>query len=195
MEKRTNHWHLFVIIMLAIALSSCHASQNWASGGDDSIYPELRKSKKNKKDKKQKEKQVFRVDNQGYDDVPSGKGADVIKAARKWAGVPYQYGGNSRNGVDCSGLVCMAYSTGAGIDLPRSSSEQAEFCKRISRDAVRPGDLVFFVSSRGGSRINHVAIYLGNNRIIHATTSRGVIESSLDDPYWKTHYHCCGRVL
>ena len=124
-----------------------------------------------------------------------GSAKAVIDAASSWMGAPYRYGGNSPLGVDCSGLTCMAFREGAHINLPRSSSEQAAFARQISRGQLAPGDLVFFVSKAGGSRINHVAIYLGHNRIIHSTSSSGVTTNSLDDPYWNTHIYCCGRVL
>lgn len=125
----------------------------------------------------------------------AGARGRVIDAACAWIGVPYRYGGNTTGGVDCSGLVCMAFEKGASLKLPRSSREICEFSRPVSREKARAGDLVFFVSKRGGDRVNHVAIYLGDNKIVHSTTSKGVIISNLDDDYWKSHYHSCGSVI
>ncbi len=172
---------------MASALAGCHSSRNAVEY--DSIYAE-RGGNRQKPDKPARPRPgTDRPQN------VSGTAAGVIDAARDWLGAPYVYGGNSRRGTDCSGLTCMAYEKGAGIKLPRSSREQAEYGSRISRDELRPGDLVFFTNKRGGGRINHVAIYIGDNKIIHATTSQGVVVTDLDDYYWRSHYFCSGRVL
>lgn len=121
--------------------------------------------------------------------------ARVIAEARRWLGVPYRYGGNDRDGLDCSGLTTIAYRDGAGIELPRNSSAQAAYATPVERKDLRPGDLVFFSSSQGGDRINHVAIYLSGDSIIHATTSRGVVITPLSAPYWDKHYMCAGTVF
>lgn len=118
----------------------------------------------------------------------------LIETARRWLGTPYRYGGNDRSGVDCSGFTCAVFVEATGIKLPRSSREQADFCRSVERRRLRTGDLVFFTSKGGGSRINHVAIYIGDNKIIHATSSRGVIISDLDEKYWSSHFYRCGRV-
>lgn len=179
-----------LFLLGATALSSCHSSKQ-SFAGDDPIY--ARHSEfRNKKNEPQKEGKGH----YSRPDVKAGKKEQrVIDAACAWIGVPYKYGGNTPSGVDCSGLVCMAFETGAGIKLPRTSSEQADFCRKVSRNKAKPGDLVFFVNTKGGRRINHVALYLGENRVVHSTSSRGVIISSLDDDYWKTHLHSYGRVF
>lgn len=126
---------------------------------------------------------------------PVSKGAgQLVEYAKKWIGVPYRYGGNNRSGIDCSGFTCVVYKEVTGICLPRSSREQSDFCKAVERNRLKPGDLVFFTSSPGGNRINHVAIFIGDNSIIHSTTSRGVIISSLDEDYWRKRYFRAGRV-
>ena len=108
-------------------------------------------------------------------------------------GPPYKYGGESRKGTDCSGLTMVVYRDVAGIKIPRNSGKQQEFCSRISRNALSPGDLVFFSSSRKGS-VSHVGIYAGSGKFIHASSSRGVILSSLDEDYYRRHFHSAGRV-
>ena len=118
----------------------------------------------------------------------------LVEVARSWIGVPYRYGGIARDGVDCSGLVFNIYREALGIELPRNSSAQRAGTAEIDRHQLQPGDLVFFTSKNSGNGISHVGLYVDPERMIHASSSRGVIESRLDEPYWVLHYHSAGRV-
>ncbi len=192
--KRTTLIWMLVIILLGGALQGCSSSRN-AYNRDD-IYGGTMSSKKKKSKNKHHDNNNKKNNSSHIPDV--GMTADarkVLEEAYAWLGTPYRLGGETRNGVDCSGLTCMAYKEATGIKLPRSSREQADFCHRVRRSELRPGDLVFFSSRRGGDRINHVAIYVGDNSIIHATSSQGVVVSNLDEDYWKSHFYSCGRVL
>jgi len=107
----------------------------------------------------------------------------VMSAAKDALGTPYQWGGSTPRGYDCSGLVQMAYGK-IGISLPRTSNDQFHALKEI--DVARPGDLLFFGS---GSQATHVGIYMGDRQMIHAPGSgRTVSVSSLDIRYWRKHY-------
>ncbi len=117
----------------------------------------------------------------------------LLSEARTWLGTRYRYGGNDKSGVDCSGFVLQVYGKALGIKLPRTSVQQHKYCARIDKAQLQPGDLVFF-TVRGGSSIGHVGIYMGNSRMIHASSSQGVIVSSLDDTYYRRNYHSSGRV-
>ncbi|MCM1033074.1 MAG: C40 family peptidase [Odoribacter sp.] len=169
-----------LFLTVAVALSSCHSSRRTVRGsqGYRNRYVPVEQVNPNPPSKQPQSRSV----------------AQLIKDARSWIGTPYSYGGNSRKGTDCSGFTCAIFDQSAGIKLPRSSREQHQWCKPVKRSQLRPGDLVFFVSKTGGTRINHVALYIGDGQIIHATTSRGVIESSLDENYWSSHFYGCGRV-
>lgn len=105
-------------------------------------------------------------------------GAAVAATARGWAGVPYIWGGRTRWGADCSGMVQMLYRT-HGIMLPRDSYQQAEVGPAVEPgdglDAVEPGDLLFF-RARSSERIVHVALSLGGSRIIHAAEPNGFVK-------------------
>lgn len=118
----------------------------------------------------------------------------LVKEARHWIGTPYRYGQKSRKGTDCSGFVMTVFSDVAGVDLPRSSAEQCSYCFEIPRKKLQAGDLVFFTSSTRGGKVTHVGLYIGDGKMIHASTSRGVIESGLDEKYYASHYHSSGRV-
>lgn len=127
--------------------------------------------------------------------VDSRTAGSIIAEAERWIGTPYRYGKQQRKkGTDCSGMVMEVYLKTTGIKLPRNSAAQQEFCNRISRDELSPGDLVFFSPSSRGGRVGHVGIYRGDGRFIHASASKGVIESKLNEKYYTTHFHSAGRV-
>ena len=114
----------------------------------------------------------------------------LLSSSKKWLGTPYQYGGTTQSGVDCSGFVLNVYSD-LGYKVPRTSREQYEYTKRISSNEKLVGDLVFF---RRGSDVGHVGIYVGSNKMIHASTSRGVIIQDLDNEYLERTFAGFGRV-
>lgn len=118
----------------------------------------------------------------------------IVREARKWIGTPYRYGGQTRAGTDCSGLTMVLFEDVYGIKLPRSSAMQREYALPIGEREMQPGDLVFFCTA-GGPQVSHVGLYIGSGRMIHASTSRGVIESALDEKYYKQRFHSAGRVV
>ncbi len=110
-----------------------------------------------------------------------------------WWGAPYRYGGDSRNGIDCSAFVQTLYSIVFSItSLPRTAQEQYNDSKKIKNiKDLKPGDLVFFkIHSR---RISHVGVYLQNNKFVNASLSSGVTISDLTDRYWKRYFVCGGE--
>lgn len=109
-----------------------------------------------------------------------------------WKGVRYRLGGSTRKGIDCSAFVQRTFREQFGLELPRSTSEQQDSGKSISRSQLRTGDLVLF---RAGSTGRHVGIYIGNDQFVHASTSSGVTISSMNEPYWKKRYNEARRVL
>lgn len=111
--------------------------------------------------------------------------------ARQWRGVPYQWGGLSEDGVDCSGLVYLTFASRLGVDVPRTTAALAHQGRRIPRSQLRPGDLVFF---KTGRHQRHVGIYMGQGRFLHASTSDGVRISSLDNVYWRARFWEARRI-
>ncbi len=113
----------------------------------------------------------------------------VIQVARSYIGTPYRYGGTSRKGIDCSGLLCTTFQA-VNITLPRPSYEQAEYGQEVRLRDVRPGDLVFFSEKKSSNKVSHagmVTVVNGPNDVtfIHASTSRGVIEDNLYKEYYQ----------
>lgn len=112
--------------------------------------------------------------------------------ADRWLGTPYRFGGVSRKGIDCSGLVMQMYKKLFNIRLPRSTSRQARVGTIVSRGQWQPGDLVFF---RPPKRARHVGIYLGGGEFVHTSSSRGVMISHMDENYWRKAYWQARRLL
>ncbi|UVJ43773.1 C40 family peptidase [Pseudomonas sp. LS1212] len=122
--------------------------------------------------------------------------SNVLSRAVNVLGTPYRWGGSSPSkGFDCSGLVKYAFHNIDEVDLPRTSNAMASgHGLKVDRKDLKPGDLLFFnIKSR---RVNHVAIYLGNDRFIHAPRrGKSVTIDTLNKPYWKSHYVVAKRVL
>ncbi|MFK8330683.1 C40 family peptidase [Pseudomonas sp. BJa5] len=122
--------------------------------------------------------------------------SEVLSRAVNVLGTPYRWGGSSPSkGFDCSGLVKYAFNDIDEVDLPRTSNAMAQgHGLKVNRNDLKPGDLIFFnIKSR---RVNHVAIYLGNDRFIHAPrTGKRVSIDTLNKPYWRSRYVVAKRVL
>jgi len=123
---------------------------------------------------------------------------ELLSDAEKYLGAPYKFGGNTSSGFDCSGFAVKVFEEN-DFKLPRRSSDQAETGNKIDIKEVKPGDLLFFATA-GGSRVSHVGIVhdIGNDgevKFIHASTSKGVIISSLNETYWNKAYLHAQRVL
>lgn len=178
-----------ILIALAFAVASCSSSQRFSSAGrmcpassETNVAKTGLKSKSSPKE----------TDNSNYkseklDNVQS----KIVSNAETWIGVPYAWGGNTRNGVDCSGFVKNIYND-VGVDLPRTAHQQYNYAKKIADKDRKTGDLVFFSK---GSKISHVGIYIGGGKIIHSSSGKGVIQQSLTDTYLQSIYVGAGRVL
>lgn len=102
-----------------------------------------------------------------------------------WLGTRYQWGGQSRSGVDCSGFVQLTYTRVLGSWVPRTTLLQSQFGRAVNRVDLQPGDLVFF---KTGFDTRHVGMYLQDGDFLHASTTAGVTISNLDEQYWQQHY-------
>ncbi len=118
---------------------------------------------------------------------------EIIMHALSMLGTPYRYGGNDRQGFDCSGLVNYSYQN-AGITIPRTTRLQFSASQTTHKKRLQPGDVVFF--KLNGRGIDHVGIYLGDGDFIHApSTGKQVQRSNLDKPYWRDRYYQGGSFL
>lgn len=120
----------------------------------------------------------------------------LYQEVASWLNTPHREGGLTRSGIDCSGLAYMIYKNVYGKTLERNSgSILRKNCHRIRLSQLREGDLVFFnTGSKNRSYVNHVGIYLKENKFAHTSTSRGVMVSSLEEDYFRKTWVCGGRV-
>lgn len=123
----------------------------------------------------------------------AGRGDAIAATAKTQIGKSYRKGGTSpRSGFDCSGLVLWAYAQ-HGVSVPRTSRDQASVGVKVSRSALRPGDIVVFKTSWVGY---HTGIYVGQRRFVHSPKPRTTVRfDSLDNVYWKEHFVSGRRIL
>ncbi|MCO6553023.1 MAG: C40 family peptidase [Gilliamella sp.] len=117
--------------------------------------------------------------------------AKIESHYKKWQNTPYRYGGTTLAGSDCSGLVMNFFKNKLSKTLPRSAAEQAQLGVKVN--TPKAGDLVFFKTGRSRSGL-HVGIYYADGKFLHASTSKGVTYSNLNESYWKKHYWMARRV-
>lgn len=125
----------------------------------------------------------------------SASSIDIPMYAVSLVGSPYRLGGSSpETGLDCSGFVGHVFKQIAGVVLPRDSRAISETAQPLDQAELQPGDLVFFNTLNRA--FSHVGIYLGENRFVHASSSRtgSVMVSNLNDRYWRTHYDGARRI-
>ncbi|MCE7066482.1 C40 family peptidase [Dyadobacter sp. CY326] len=128
------------------------------------------------------------------ENVPAAVVPKVVEVARTYSGTPYRSGGNDKNGIDCSGLICSVYSE-IGVKVPRISWQQSEFGQEVSSiNDIKPGDWLFFVPEAGKEGyVSHAGIVTDVRNqdeimFIHASTSRGVREDNLFSNYFKGRF-------
>ncbi len=125
-------------------------------------------------------------------EAPAAIEARLRRAAQDWEGTPHRLGGLDRAGIDCSGLVVRIYEDLFGRRLPRTTGALARSGRPTAPNDLAPGNLVLF---RPPGSKPHVGIYLGRNEFVHASTTRGVMISRLDERYWHRSFWTARRVL
>lgn len=115
----------------------------------------------------------------------------LFAAFNNWAGTRYRLGGTSHSGIDCSALTREVFREVFGYELPRVSVDQVKKGRKVSKNDLKPGDILFF---RPENRVNHTAVYIGNSLFINASSSQGVVLSSLNNSYWGKYFRYAVRV-
>lgn len=166
-----------LLLLLLITFSSCKSSKRVATT----------KSKTEKIDSRSRKS-----------DLNSSKADKVVDYALKFDGVKYKYGGTTKKGMDCSGLIVTSFNS-ENISLPRTTGDLSITGDWIDLKQVTKGDLLFFATQKNSRNVNHVGIVTkarnGNVEFIHASTSSGVIVSNLAEKYWYFAFVQARRVL
>ena len=128
----------------------------------------------------------------------SKKAYKIVREAKKFEGTRYKYGGTDKRGMDCSGLIYVAFLE-EDVPLPRTSRAMSLQGERLYLKEVSVGDLLFFETNKNKKVINHVGLVVDVNKdgiyFIHSSTSRGVIISSLSESYWYNNFVMARRVI
>lgn len=187
-----------LLVFLSLLASSCAGTKYKNQKNNTSTTVSSKQVSSVKKDTKSREVNLSKEKKSEKTKGTSFALADnIITTAVDNLGVKYKYGGTTKSGFDCSGLVYSSFGK-FDISLPRTSYGMAEFGKKIKDSEIQKGDLVFFITN-GGRRINHVGIVTEVNndeiKFVHASTKAGVIISSTKEPYYKKNYVKAARVL
>lgn len=118
--------------------------------------------------------------------------ATLLTKYSHWQGTQYKLGGTTRRGVDCSALMQHFFDDSLNKQLPRTTSMQIKHGRKVSKENLKPGDLIFFKTTPTD---RHVGVYVGNKQFIHASQIKGVTISSLNNPYWDDRYETARRLL
>ncbi|RZK52790.1 MAG: glycoside hydrolase [Pedobacter sp.] len=117
----------------------------------------------------------------------------LYKFIYEWIGTPYRFGGNTKKGIDCSAFTKAIYDKVFNTTILRNSRDIFSMVNPLAKTELKEGDLVFFkIKSRS---ITHIGIYLGDDRFAHASSTRGVVISNLNDPYYNRYFYKGGRIL
>ena len=136
-------------------------------------------------------KMLFYSDKLGFE-LAKGFNDSLVKEVIGWLGAPYQYGGESKTGTDCSGFIQQVYKTVYGINTSRSANDIYQDCIKVKKENLQQGNLVFFKINT--EKIGHVGIFLQAPYFIHASSSKGVMVSSLELDYWTKYFVSGGKL-
>ena len=159
---RQSFRYIFILCLSVLTLAGCASNQQLPTGHNNEVAD-------------------FSVE----PSQDSAKAEKLWQVFERYQGTPYRYGGTSANGFDCSGFILTAYQEGLGKQLPRTTSQMLAHGDSVPPGNIEPGDLVFF---RIGGKEQHAGIYMGDDRFIHASTSIGVTQSSMNGYYWKGRF-------
>ncbi|MFD0964331.1 C40 family peptidase [Pseudofulvibacter geojedonensis] len=189
--------HYILIFVLTVLLISCKSKSRVVTSKSPSSKPKTYTTKKPINSSIPKSN-TEKPNSNSTNSVSTSKKADkIVSKALSFKGTRYKYGGTSKSGMDCSGLMFTSFKS-VNIHLPRTSIAQSNFGKNIKTKNIQKGDLLFFKTGRK-NQINHVGLVISvkgrDVKFIHSSSSRGVMISSLKEGYWSNAYTKAKRVL
>lgn len=185
---------LFFAVVLALGVAGCRSTTaTTARYRGDALYGDDNRHGKPGKGHKKPHRQPFDIEAYARDVTDPYQRALVAEIA-SWLGTPYRWGGQTKDGTDCSGLVMAVYQNVTGIKLPRVSREQSRYVAPLHDKTLEPGDLLFFAPDSDLTEVTHVGMYVGKGRMIHSSASRGVMVSDVGQSYWQTRLFNAGKV-
>ena len=192
---------LFIAVTVIISGCSSKFGDDYSSANGEYLYQSASlqhtiqqrdlRFKKYKELAKSKKKSSSFDSNQAYQNDRIDLNLELFDFYSEWEGVEYRLGGDSKNGIDCSGFIQKAFKEKFDLAIPRTTLEQSSVGKEITKDELKSGDLVFFKTGE----INHVGVYLEDGMFIHASTKIGVTISELDNSYFSKSYWKAQRVI
>lgn len=174
----------FIVFLALMIFVGCVSQPRYTS------HPIQRKSHPPLKEKGETEKETLSFGKESKTEIDQVKMAKIIES---YLGAPYKKGGSSKKGMDCSGFVMRVYKEYAGFNLPHNSKKLFKLVKKVDKQKLRYGDLIFF--SDYGFSPSHVGIYIGERKFVHSTKGYGVIVSSLNEEHYRKSYMGARRVI
>ncbi len=181
------------LILITILLTGCSSgnqrpapvseSKNTTIVSQKTIKPTAIKKIKPKAIAQQKQK---------LEPLSQSRRNSLLNHYKEWRGVSYKHGGLSKRGIDCSGFVYITFKKLFNTNIPRSTKLLASTGEHINQSQLSPGDIILYKTTR---TVRHAGIYMGNNKFLHASKSKGVMISSMDLDYWRDRYWQARRVL
>lgn len=179
MIRKITSWHLITFsISIILFTSSCSTTKHTSTSS-------LATSGTATSDFYKKYSKILGVELTGIEDEK------FIETIASWIGTPYVYGGESKTGTDCSGMVQTIYKDVYNVSLYRTASDLVKNCNLIKKKDLKTGDLVFFKINN--TKVSHVGIYIGADKFIHAS-SKGVMVSGLNETYYSKYFYSGGRI-
>ena len=190
MKKQSINW-LFVLTMLLVFFSSCSSLRR--SSGKERVVVEKNENIDAIGLGKEK-KQLLQKKYAALLNLPHGEIKNVIlfKLIDEWYGIPYKYGGKTKEGIDCSNFITLILKNVYNKNITANSTTLHQMCDSINTSDLKEGDLVFFKIEQ--EKISHLGFYLANGRFVHATSKKGIMINSLEETYYKKHFFSAGRL-
>jgi len=183
-----------MLVAIGLFLTSCSAPKKTAYHKPGNKSNTYKKPTPKSTPKNYERSEVTTRNADGYlkaDGITDNK--KLSSVVNEWLGVPHRMGGKDKSGIDCSGFTSVVLRSVYHKEIVGSSADMANKAKEINKSQLHEGDLVFF--KIGGTRVSHVGVYLSNGYFAHATLKKGVLISSLSEPYYEKYYSGSGRIM